>query len=53
MKKLFVLLLLVTLMFTNPVKASGDSYPDWDWNGIVWVYVGTGEPGDPPPPFRN
>ena len=50
MKRLFVLLVLAMLIFTNPVRATSDPYPDWDWNGVQWVYVGDGDPIDPPPP---
>ena len=51
MKKLLVLLFVATLLLAAPAKVSADIYPDWDWNGVVWVYLGTGDPGDPPPPL--
>ena len=50
MKKLFALMFVVALSLnvfasTPPV----DIYPDWDWNGVAWVYVGDGDPIDTPP----
>ena len=49
MKKLFVLLFIATLFLTVPAKASADISPDWNWNGVEWIYVGDGDPIDPPP----
>jgi len=49
MKKMFVLLFVIIMSLTTQVKAEADIYPDWNWNGVVWVYVGSGEPDDPPP----
>ena len=54
MKKLILGLLILAAIFTAPLNATTDPYPNWDWDGIRWVYVGDGDPTDPPPsPSRD
>ncbi|NOR46066.1 MAG: hypothetical protein GQ534_10825 [Candidatus Delongbacteria bacterium] len=54
MKKLILGLLILATVFTAPLNASADPYPDWDWNGVEWVYSGDGnQPMPPPPPLRD
>ena len=55
MKKLFLIMLILMSMFTTQLNASpGDLYPNWDWVIDHWVWVGSGDPTDPPPsPPRN
>lgn len=50
MKKLILGLLILATIFTAPLNASADPYPDWDWNGTQWVFVGDGDITNPPPP---
>ena len=50
MKKIILGLLILAVVLTTPLNATTDPYPDWDWNGIQWIYVGSGNPPLPPPP---
>ena len=50
MKKMILAVLILVSIFTAPLNASPDLHPDWVLVGTGWVYVGGGDPTDPPPP---
>ena len=50
MKKLILVVLILVSMFTSQLNATADPYPDWDWVIDHWVWIGSGDPTDPPPP---
>ena len=50
MKRLLVLIAIIAMMFSANLRAEVSQDENWVWAGITWVYVGSGDPGDPPPP---
>lgn len=53
MRKLITAALIAFSLLSEPVFCDNDPYPDWDWINGHWVWVGTGDPGDPPPPIKG
>lgn len=53
MKKMLLLALITVTFVTSPVYADDDPYLYWVWLNGTWVWAGTGDPSDPPPPVRG
>jgi len=52
MKRIAAIALIALSLLTTPAFAD-DPYLYWVWLNGSWVWVGSGDPSDPPPPIRG
>ncbi len=51
MKRLFVLVAFLAMLFASELRAEGEEnqYQYWFWYNGAWIYMGDIDPGDPQP----